>query len=134
MRKQHKMLSFDADVMDFLDIAQPSASALVQDLIYAEMKRISDMNKKDKKDMDINEVHTSVVLDAEATLRKEADKAARNNAWGLLDLEIREEIKDLPSWGDKWHTIFYPMLIEKGSLTLKDVRDWYFANKEGFKL
>jgi hypothetical protein len=60
--------------MEFLDTAQPSASALVQDLIYAEMKRIADMKKKPGKQLDMNEVHQTVIMDAEATLAKEAEK------------------------------------------------------------
>lgn len=134
MRKQQKMLNFDADIIEFLDTAKPSASALVQDLIYAEMKRLNDLKKKDKPVVDISEVHKSVIIDAEALLKKEEEKKAHAAAWDLLDLEVKEEIKDMESWGTKWHTIFYPMYAAKGSLTLKEVRDWYFANKEGYKV
>jgi hypothetical protein len=133
MRKQNKNMCFDLDILEFLD-TQPNASALVQDLIYAEMKRIEDMKKKSGKQLDMNEVHQTVIMDAEALLKKEEEKAARAKAWENLDLEVREEIKDMESWGTKWKEIFYPMFASKGSLTLKEVRDWYFANKEGFKL
>ena len=134
MRKQQKMMTFDADIMEFLDTAQPNASALVQDLIYAEMKRINDL-KKDKKPLDISTVHTAVILDAEALLKKEEERLARNKAWDLLDLDVKEEIKDTESWGVKWKEIFYPMVVKNGgTLSVKEVRDWYFANKEGFKL
>ena len=132
MRKQNKNMCFDLDILEFLD-TQPNASALVQDLIYAEMKRIDDIKKKTGK-LDINEVHQTVIMDAEAILKKEEEKVARTKAWDSLDLEVKEEIKDMESWGNKWKEVFYPMFASKGSLTLKEVRDWYFANKEGFKL
>jgi hypothetical protein len=132
MTKVNKMMCFDQDVFDHLSTVQPNASSYVQDLIYADIRRIDKLKKKEV--IDINEIHKSAVQDAEALLKKEAEKNAHNTAWGLLDLEVREEIKDLPNWGEKWHTIFYPMYASKGGLTLKDVRDWYFANKEGFKL
>jgi len=48
---------------------------------------------------------------------------------------VKEEIKDTESWGVKWKEIFYPMVVKNGgTLSVKEVRDWYFANKEGFKL
>ena len=133
MRKQNKTMCFDLDVLEFLD-TQPNASALVQDLIYAEMKRLNDLKHRDKTPTDLSKLHETVISDAEAKAKKEAERKAHSTAWDDLDLEVRVEIKDLPDWGVKWHTIFYPMYAAKGSLTLKDVRDWYFANKEGYKV
>ena len=132
MVKQNKMMCFDYEIIDFLKDAKPSASQYVQELIFADMNKLK--KSKEHKEIDMNEVHKAVIVDAEALLKKEAERKAHNTAWDNLDLEVRVEIKDLPDWGVKWHTIFYPMYAAKGSLTLKDVRDWYFANKEGYKL
>jgi len=132
MRKQNKNMCFDIEVLDFLD-SQGNASALVQDLIYAEMKRLNDL-KKDKNNIDISKLHEDTTMAKEAEEQRQAARAARNKAWELLDLQVREEIKDLPDWGPKWKDIFYPMYVQNGEkLELDEVRRWYFANKDGYK-
>jgi hypothetical protein len=128
--KQNKTMSLEAEIADHLK-AQPNASKYIEDLVYADMAK---NKKKSEKPLDMTELHSAVIVDAEAILKKEELKKAKSAAWELLDLEVKEEIKDMPDWGVKWHTIFYPMYASNGSLTLKEVRDWYFANKEGFKL
>jgi hypothetical protein len=132
--KRTKIFSLDEDVYNFLQ-EQENASFYVNSLVYGEIKK--DIERKKAKAapvVDMGATLTAVVAEDAAKAQKEADKKARSVAWDLLELEVKEEIKDLPDWGVKWHTIFYPMYEQKGSLTLKEVRDWYFANKEGFKL
>jgi hypothetical protein len=128
--KQNKTMSFELEIAEHLKL-QPNASQYIEDLVYADMAK---NKKKSDKPLDMTELHSAVIVDAEALIKKEEIKKAHSAAWDLLELEVKEEIKDMPDWGVKWHTIFYPMYEQKGSLTLKEVRDWYFANKEGFKL
>jgi hypothetical protein len=132
--KRNKMLSLSDDVFLFLQ-EQENASAYVDALVYAEIRKdIERKKKKENKELDISSIHELAIVEDATKAQKEVEKKARSAAWDLLDLEIKEEIKDMPDWGVKWNTIFYPMYEQTGSLTLKEVRDWYFANKEGFKL
>lgn len=132
MVRQNKTMSFDMEIYEYLKSVEPNASKYIEDLIYADMKRLDKLTKKE--DVNIQELHQAAIIDIEARQKKEEEKSARSKAWESLDLEVREEIKDMESWGTKWKEIFYPLFVEKGSLTLKDVRDWYFANREGYKI
>jgi hypothetical protein len=129
--KQNKTISLEIDIFNFLK-SQPNSSRYIEDLILADMRRIN--NKKTKEVIDISKLHEQNITEDIEKNRVELERKARSHAWDNLDLEVKEEIKDLDDWGIKWKTIFYPMYLSKKELTLKDVRDWYFANKEGFKV
>lgn len=129
--KKNKTISVEMEVFDHLS-KQPNASVYIEDLVYSDINR--EKAKKPKEIVDLSTTVTETEADFIEKLKKEQDKKNRSTAWDNLDVEVREEIKDMEGWGKKWHEIFYPMWKEKGNLTLKDVRDWYFANKEGFKL
>ena len=123
--KQNKTLSFDYDVVDYLR-AIPNASNYVQDLIYVDMKRLKELKNTNKAPSDLSNIHEAAINEETEQTKKKEEQANRNKAWELLDLDVREEIKSIESWGVKWREVFYPLYVQKGSLTVKDVRDWWF--------
>jgi len=132
MKKINKTICLDNDVLEFLN-TQENASNYINVLIMSEMRKDIEAKKSRQEILNTDEILVNTQELEDAKLKKEADKKRRSTAWESLDLEVREEIKDIESWGVKWHDIFYPMFLQKGSLSLKDVRDWYFANRDGYK-
>ena len=131
--KQNKTFSLEYNVVDHLK-KQDNASQYIEDLIIADIQRIEGIKKNRLAPVDMAQLHTTAEIEAEATLKKENERKERNAAWELLDFEVKEEIKDIENWGERWKTVFYPMYLSSNkTLTLKQVRDWYFANKEGYK-
>lgn len=130
--KQNKTFSLEYYVVDHLK-KQDNASQYIENLIIADIQRIEGIKKNRLAPVDMAQLHTTAEIEAEATLKNENERKARTAAWETLDLEVREEIKDLDNWGEKWKLIFYPLYLQNKKLDKKDVIDWYIANKEGYK-
>ena len=121
--KRTKVFSLDEEVFEYLSNID-NASALVNSLVYGEIKK--DIDRKKVKEVDMSNIHEAALNEVAEQTKKKEEQAQRNKSWELLDLDVREEIKSIESWGVKWREVFYPLYVQKGSLTVKDVRDWWF--------
>ena len=111
--KRTKVFSLDDEVFDYLS-NMDNASAFVNSLVYAEIKK--DIDRKKVKEVDMSNIHEAAINDEANQTKKKEEQAQRNKAWELLDLDVREEIKSIESWGVKWREVFYPLYIKKANL------------------